>query len=420
MLKSAALYLVLVISLIVSVLLGSLIYLAFFFRDQDAKFHRKELLRQQVDAGFSLVSSRNFPYVRDTALTNVIQKGDSIYFSKYEWGLYDVVVIRANMHQDSLMKTALMGAVPTDSTVLYITDEDRPVSVSGETVIKGTAFLPKSGVRPSYVDGEYFKGNEKIVEGKSKDSDRQMQALNSKRLTTIQSLIKENTEKTEYSTDILPIGTTTKNPFHQRTIRYDLVADQGQITDSLIGNIQLVSDTTIIIPATAFLQDVVVVAPCIRIEKGFKGAAQFFATDSLILEDNVSLQYPSTAAVIGAEGKKTSLRIGNDCHISGTVLLYEPKRSDMPSAASLGKDCTVQGELIVYGLLDYSKGLQVTGHTACYRFLYKSPSSMYENFLVNIKFDRSKLSPHFLVTYLWSADQKRQINKPLKWYSYGS
>jgi flagellar basal body-associated protein FliL len=37
MLKAAALYLVLVISLIVSVLLGSLIYLAFFFRDQDAR-----------------------------------------------------------------------------------------------------------------------------------------------------------------------------------------------------------------------------------------------------------------------------------------------------------------------------------------------------------------------------------------------
>lgn len=416
MLKAAALYLVLVISLIVSVLLGSLIYLAFFFRDQDARFNRKEQLRQQIDAGYSLVTSTNFPYALDTALTNITQQGDSVYLSRYEWGLYDIAVVRAHMQRDSLMKTALLGPAPTDSTVLYITDEDRPVSVSGETVIKGTAFLPKSGVRPSYVDGEYFKGNEKIVEGKSKDSDRQMQVLNTKRLTALQALLKQDSLKG----DMLPIGTTNKYPFHQRTLRYHLRAGQGQISDSLMGNIQLLSDTTIVIPATAFLQDILVIAPCIRIEKGFKGAAQFFATDSLILEDNVSLQYPSTAAVIGAEGKRTSLRIGNNCNIAGTVLLYEPKRSDMPSAASLGKDCKIQGDLIVYGLLDYSKGLQVVGRTACYRFLYKSPSSMYENFLVNIKFDRSKLSPHFLSSYLLIADQKKQINKPLKWYNHGS
>ncbi|MNT61866.1 hypothetical protein D3C72_1995390 [compost metagenome] len=100
--------------------------------------------------------------------------------------------------------------------------------------------------------------------------------------------------------------------------------------------------------------------------------------------------------------------------------MYEPKRSDIPAALSLGKDCRIEGDLIAYGLLDYSKGLQVFGRTACYRFLYKSPSSMYENFLVNLKLDHSKLSPHFLSSYLVVSDQKRQFNKPLKWYGYGS
>lgn len=415
MLKAAALYLVLVISLIVSIILGSLIYLAFFYRDQDARFTRKEKIRQQVEAGFSLVTSRSFPYVMDSTLTNVLQQGDSVYISKYQWGLYDIAVVRGRMQQDSLLKNSLLGAVVTDSTVLYITDEDRPVSVSGETVIKGVAFLPKSGVRPSYVDGEYFKGNEKIVEGKSKDSERQMQALNSPRLNYLQELTKrDSTVET-----LLPTGATTKNPFYHKTAKYRLIAGQSQLNDSLLGNIQLVSDTTIIIPAGVVLQDVVVVAPCIRIEKGFSGAAQFFATDSLILEDDVTLQYPSTATVIGKEGKKINIRVGNNCKIMGTVLLYEPKRSDMPASASFGKDCLIQGDLIVYGLLDYSKGMQVYGHTACYRFLYKSPSSMYENFLVNIKFDHSKLSPHFLRSFLMLSDPKKQINKPLKWYSYG-
>ncbi|MDR2270595.1 MAG: hypothetical protein LBF27_06785 [Sphingobacterium sp.] len=415
MLKAAALYLVLVISLIVTILLGSLIYLAFFYRDLDARFTRKEKIRQQVEAGFSLVSSRNFPYVQDSTLTNVLQAGDSVYISRYRWGLYDIAIVRAHMQQDSLLKNALLGAVTADTTALYITDEDRPVSVSGETVIKGVAFLPKSGIRPSYVDGEYFKGNEKIIEGKSKDSDRQMQALNSDRLNYLQALIKrDSTIQT-----ILPTGSTAKNPFHHKTAKYRLIAGASQLSDSLLGNIQLVSDTTITIPAGVILQDVIVIAPCIRIEKGFSGSAQFFARDSLILEDDVILDYPSTAAVIGEDGSKISMRIGNNCKVLGTVLLYEPKRSDMPAAASFGKDCLIQGDLIVYGLLDYSKGMQVYGRTACYRFLYKSPSSMYENFLVNIKFDQGKLSPHFLRSFLVLSDPKKLINKPLKWYAYG-
>jgi len=416
MLKAAALYLVLVISLIVSVILGSLIYLAFFYRDQDARFFRKDRLRQQVEAGFSLVTSRNFPYVSDSVLTNVIQQGDSVYLSKYEWGLYDIAVVKAQMQQDSLMKNALLGTIVPDSTVLYITDEDRPVSVSGETVIKGTTFLPKSGIRPSYVDGEYFKGNKNIVEGKTRDSDRQMQALNTSRISYLQKLVKGDST----IANMLPSGITTKNAFNYRTSKYRLLAGQANLIDSLLGNVQVISDTTITISAAAVLQDVVIIAPCIRIEKGFVGSAQFFARDSLVLEDNVILQYPSTAAVVGEAGKSTSLRIGNNCKVAGTVLLYDPKRSDIPATLSLGKDCYIEGDLIAYGLLDYSKGLQVFGRTACYRFLYKSPSSMYENFLVNLKLDHSKLSPHFLSSYLVVSDQKRQFNKPLKWYGYGS
>ena len=415
MLKAAALYLVLVISFIVSVLLGSLIYLASFYREQDARFTRKDLLRQQVDAGFSLATSRGFPYVQDSILSNLIQEGDSVQLSKAEWGLYDMVLVCAHMQQDSLMRNALLGTMVPDSTVLYITDEDRPVSVSGETVIKGTAFLPKSGIRPSYVDGEYFKGNELIVEGKSNDSDREMPALNSSRLAYLQTLGKRDSTIMLPS---LPFGTTTKQAFHQPTVKYSMPLGQGYIQDSLLGNIQVISDTTITIASAAVLQDVLIVAPCIRIEKGFTGTAQFFATDSLILEDQVNLSYPSTAAVIGEGEKMTSMRVGNDCQISGTVLLYEPKRSDIPSSASFGTNCHIEGDLIVYGLLDYSKGMQVSGRTVCYRFLHKSPSSIYENFLVNIKFDRSTLSPHFLSSYLSISDPKKQVSKPLKWYGY--
>lgn len=410
MLRSSALYLVLVISFIVSIILGSMIYLFYFFRDQEARFHRQDILRQQVEAGYQLATSNEFPYVRDSVFNDVLTKGDAIEISRYEWGMYDIISITTAIQQDSLQQIALIGQQITDSTVLYVMDEDRPLSVSGETVIKGNSYLPKSGIRPSYVDGEYYKGYEDIVQGKMRDSDRQMPSIVENRMQHIQQLL---------IFDSIPYpelhNGTIKAAFLKETQTYKL-APAALLQDSLIGNIMLISDTTVRISASSYLDDIIIIAPSIHIEQGFQGNAQFFATDSIILEDEVHLQYPSTIGLITKKEGDAKIRIGNQCNIVGTIFLFEKERSDIPPIASFGKDCYVEGDIFITGLLDYAKGFQVFGNISCYRFLYKSPSSMYENFLVNVTFDRLKRSPYFISSYLRTNDNKKPFNKPIKWY----
>jgi len=387
-----------------------MIYIAYFFRDQESRFHRQDMLRQQIDAGYQIASSRDFPSVRDSMLTHVLMEGDSIQVSRYEWGLYDIVSVKSQIQQDSMLEVAMIGQQLTDSTVLYIVDEDRPLSVSGKTVIKGNTFLPKSGIRPSYVDGDYFQGYKDIIEGKMGDSDRKMPSVVENRLQYIQSLL---------AFDSLPYaelpGGSINASFSAGTQTYR-VSGSSFIQDSLTGNIIVVSDTTIRISSSSHLDDIIVVAPSIRIETGFKGNAQFFATDSIVLEEKVNLLYPSTVGLISEKDSNSKISIGKQCELAGTVFLYEKERSDIPPIASFGKDCRVEGDLYITGLLDYAKGFQVSGKIACYRFLYKSPSSLYENFLVDVNFDRSKRSPYFISSYLQNNDQGKVFNKPIKWY----
>ncbi|UIR54616.1 hypothetical protein LZQ00_10050 [Sphingobacterium sp. SRCM116780] len=410
MLKSSALYLVLVISLIVSIVLGSMIYMAYFFRDQEARFHRQDLLRQQLDAGYQLVSSRDFPYVKDSLLANVLMQGDSIQLSRLQWGIYDLVTVKSHIQQDSLQQAALLGQQVTDSTVLYVVDEDRPLSVSGKTVIKGNTFLPKSGIRPSYVDGDYFKGYKDIVEGKTKDSDRKMPAVVENRVKWIQALM--SFDSLPYP--VLPTSNIAVS-FLAATQTYRIPSDMT-LQDSLTGNLILISDTTVRISVSSHLNDIIIIAPNIHIEKGFNGNAQFFASDSIVLEDQVQLQYPSTIGLITEKDHQPKMSIGNACKISGTVFLHEKERSDVPPMASFGKDCVIEGDMYIAGLLDYAKGFTIYGKVSCYRFLYKSPSSLYENFLVNITFDRYKRSPYFIGSYLQNSGTNKPLNKPIKWY----
>ncbi|PIG98215.1 hypothetical protein CS542_06460 [Pedobacter sp. IW39] len=50
--------------------------------------------------------------------------------------------------------------------VLYLSDEDRPVSVSGKTLLIGNGMLPKAGIKQSYAEGKPYTGIKQLLDGK--------------------------------------------------------------------------------------------------------------------------------------------------------------------------------------------------------------------------------------------------------------
>jgi len=405
MLKAGALYLAIVISLIVSIVLGSMIYLTFFFRGQSASFDRQGILRQELEAGITLLKTLEFAYTEaDTILPSTLYSGDSILVHKRPWGLYDIGYVKSYIQKDTLSRSIMMGLPLQDSLVLYVADEDRPLSVSGKTAIIGDAQLPKSGIQPAYVDSRYYDGHKDIVQGKKSDSDLTLPKLHDTRLQYLRELYR-GLEK-----DTLP--PLVSGDIQQSFYRSALIYRNGAATlldgVTIAGNVIIMVDSTLHITAQTRIQDALIIARSITIEKGFEGSAQFLAVDSIVIEDEVQLRYPSAVGILKKEGRErpTQIKIGQKCLIEGTLFYYEDKRAAVPGLVSIDKDTRIDGDVTVYGLLQYEKGVQLIGTTSCYRFLIKRPASIYENFLVDITLDRKKLSPYYLRSFLWEPSKK--------------
>lgn len=408
-LTASALQLTLIISLIITIVLGSLIYLYSFYRQQDSKIEHQDRLLNLITSGFEL-SKSTYLSLGDTVWTDVLYTGDSLHVQKENWGLYDRVTLTAIYRQDSIKRAFLLGLESTDSTVLYVSDEDRNLSVSGRTVVIGNAFLPQAGIKPAFVDGKFFEGKEEIIEGKKKFSERALPSIDMQR---IQAVIER--PDNEVSDEALYVSQLIRS-FKEPT-QYIYSSEEIRLANQQVkGNIILSSDTLIHISADCILEHIICVAPTIRVDKGFRGSVQLFATDSLIVADDVHFSYPSALVLYASDDIfRRELKMGKNCSVAGSILLYEEERSAVPHMLSLGEDNLVTGDLIAFGMLKYTKPLTVRGSTYCYRFITQTPSSLYENFLIDITLDRHARNPFFLQSYAWQQEEKNEPNNILTW-----
>ncbi|PRD46267.1 hypothetical protein [Sphingobacterium haloxyli] len=414
MVKASALHLVLVITLVITVVLGSLIYLHFFYRGQQQKIDRWDALKQDMDAGTSLALSTYFPYTQqgDSLMLSPITLRDSLRIGKKQWGFLDAVTVHSWRGEDTLKRSFLSGVQPKDSTVLYIVDEDRPLSISGKTVIQGTAFLPQSGIRPAFVDGEYYQGIEEMVDGQIKESGQALPAYDTERIDVIKSRYKENLLE---SADI-PSNGSLRHSFFETTRYYRFPVASSLFADSVSGNLVILADSSIHISAQTIWEDAIVIAPHIKLEDDFTGKGQFFAFDSLTVGKNVALRYPSVLGLLTADSLNDPLRIsiGENSRIQGMVLLHRADVPDQMDLLELQKNVTVEGQLISFGLLKYTDPMTINGGVYAYRLITQRPSSLYENYLISLNLERNKLHPYYIAPFFWTTD-KPAPQKIVKW-----
>jgi len=405
-LKAGALQLTLVITLIVTILLGSLIYLYAFYQQQDKFMARRAKLYVLMDSAMEIARSGFLDY-GDTVLVHTLYEGDTIGLGKRPWGLYEQVSVTVKWQGDSLQKAFLLGLTAQDSTTLYVADEDRNISVSGKTHIQGTAYLPKAGIKPAFVDGKFYEGEKDIVAGERKTSTRQLPDVQIALLEKVYPLTDTPFANRLYGT----------HSFFGHTAYWYSTEPIVLERDSVVGNIVIQSDTVVEVRAGAALRDIICLAPVVRIASGFRGRIQVFAQDSIIVGDQVRLEYPSALVLDASDGLSTRRRIsiGKQVEVTGTLLLYEAERSKTAHLLEIGEKGDVRGDVIVHGMLKYSKPLKIRGAAYCYRFITQTPRSLYENYLIDVDLDRSKKDPYMLDTFVWDRPQEKQQRHILSW-----
>lgn len=399
MLKAGALYFSIIVAFIIAMICASLIMLAAHYRGSYLKEMRMARLSRNMDSGIAAVLAEKDDTDTTKALDLFGDQTDSIMVKKKHWGIFTLATVKSFVLSDTIKRSFLIGLeTKNDALAVYLSDEDRPLSVSGDTRITGDVEVPKAGMRKSYVESRPYSG-EQLVYGKIHDSKRTLGGLEKK-------WIKEIEDKLDFDPSRLPnLQSEEERISFLSGAKEFNVSGLTKIENNLSGQITLYSDTVVRISANAKLDNTIIYAKSIVIADGFKGNCQLFARDSIIIGNHAVLGYPSVLGIMSKEKMvdQAKIIIGNDVLFDGIIFSYEPKRSALQTMVALGENTIVQGEVYATGLLKLAKKVKVEGKVSCNRFIMKTPTTLYENFLVDVTLNRRARNRVYLTSSVFTG-----------------
>ncbi|MBB2144010.1 hypothetical protein GM921_00805 [Pedobacter sp. LMG 31464] len=409
--NAGALYLSITIALIIGVICSSLIVVSFYFKLYYLQAQRQQRLEDHIYAG--ILISLHQPLLIDTLqyIDLYGDQTDSILIQNQQWGIFKLIKLQSHIQTDTLRKPYLLGNEPgKDQIAIYLSDEDRPLSISQEARIIGTAILPKSGIKPSYVEGKPYTGKQ-LVYGSIKESEKQLPSLQKKWIE----LLNANFQKFSY-TSASSFDNNSSRSFQKETI-YLSTHEPITLSNHLIGNIVITSDTTVYITSDAKLEDIQVYAREIRVAAGFTGSLQLFARDSIVVEKEATFSYPSCLGIIRDETSQSNpqpiITLGENVNFSGIIFSYETNRTPLQTLISIGKNNVIKGEVYAEGTIKFAENVNIFGKISCNKLLMQLKSTVYENFLVSAKINSMERSSYYLSSFLFTSNTNSQ--KVLKW-----
>lgn len=404
---------VLGISTVIATIIGALIVLNTIRQSQYQLLHQEKSLLNNVDSGIELLLDLPNHTASKTIFDLYNTTTDSIIIEKKYWGVYTLGHLTAIKHtiqgRRLIHKDLLLGGDLLDEqkSALYLTGINTPLFVGGTTQIRGDAYLPISGIKAAMINGVNYKGN-KLLYGKKKNNTRFLPPRNKALIDSLLYNFQYSAQKTNFEQyKIYSFGENAR-----------IISGQDIYLDglNLKGNIIVKADSTVIISANNKIEDILVFAPKVIIESGFKGNLQVFAKKEITVEENVFLNYPS-ALVLFKDLDMTDLiqpkiAIGKQCKIQGVIWLEELKINRTKGLVSIDENTLIEGQIIANGFVDL-KG-SVYGNISCTGFFLKTAASVYENHLFNATIDANQLNPYFISHVIFEDSKSNKIIKWLK------
>lgn len=417
MIRANALFIVVVISLVIGILTSSLILIAYYYRLQVAGSLLYKRMELNAGSGINLLLSDYELTYNEPQVLDLYQEGtDSVLVRKIRWGVFEAGVVKAFSGSVQVVKAIEYGYKPDKVTgsALYLTDQNRPLSLCGKTVLKGTCYLPEAGVKRAYIEGQSFEGDE-LVQGKTAQSKSTLPPLNTALQKYIAALVENpRAEGMQLKEVSWQEQDTLFNSFLDTTL---FIYSDSRLSLSgkvIRGNVLIYSASQVELTAGTTIKDALIIAPCIVVGKGFSGSLQLFGTDSVIVEEDVTLTYPSAIVLVKSDFRVTQpfVRIGPRAKVSGQVVAFQEVFDLKQTLIEIQKDAVVEGQVYADGFMDL-KGT-VFGSVACNKFVLKTPSSIYENHLLNAVIDQTKLSPYYAGSGLIKGGRIKKIIRYLE------
>jgi cytoskeletal protein CcmA (bactofilin family) len=398
-LTANALLLVLALAMVSGILSSSVVFLGYYHRLAVNQAQLAKRLEWNAQSGVEWLLAAKDSSELALKTWDLFGDGtDSVSVSKTQWGIFEVGSVRAFSGVSKSEKTFFMGWQPAQRPMpaLYLADQGLPLSIGGATVIHGLCKLPAAGFKTVDVESERFSGEEMagFNVGRSLSD---LPIVNEALINYLMTLFETNPDLKSDEMELLSSHgqDTLKRPFTENT---GMLYEKGiiELRNVYLGKLLIRSDSLVRITKNAILEDVIVVAPAIEVQAGFHGSVQLFASDSIRIGPDCTFHYPSAIGLIKKDfgATQSSILLGLKSRLEGVLLACQRVEDLERTLIKTAEDCVVAGQIYTDGYLELHG--RVEGEVTCRKFILKTPSSVYENYLVDAVIDPSLLPRQYV------------------------
>lgn len=392
MVKAHSLLYAVYICLIVSIICGALLYFSGLYNQLNLYYNLQEELyiHNQSVVNYALgnkLATEEFP--ADEA------SGVQGNYEVRQYGLLNVLLAKTSLRNDTVVSAHIVGSYSNDKTAIHLANLTKSLRYSGTVRLNGDNKLPSTFIETSYLTN---KASQLTVTGKNTVSEIKLPEINENFKKIFEGIKTEKValsqfEKTKDSLYFNSFLKETKEILLTNTLLANVIFK---------GNFVLRSNDSIVIRKNTVLEDVILIAPKITFEEGFKGTVQAFATKRIELQEKVNLQYPSVVCVYNDTEGESKLKIKKECKIEGAIVLFGSSILTInKNIMELDEKSFVLGDIYCTGKLDLKS--DVRGSVYTNYFFYKNGSSVNDNMIVDIEIDPLKRPEYFMAIPLFEA-----------------
>ncbi|MCW3787902.1 hypothetical protein OM075_15610 [Marinilabiliaceae bacterium AAT] len=361
---------------------------------EDVIFYKKNQLSLNIESAISLICCQpELVRINNNVNIDLFEDNTALVNASFmQWGMLSKVTLSTRWKHLQLTKTVLLAEREKKRYSLYMPNNQKYVSLVGNSYINGDCSLSELGIRKGNIEGQYFEGPY-LYSGNLHVSDKIMPKINEPASNYITSYLNGKTSSHDSIVNFNAYKNIEINhSFKEKTLfmqsNRKIVLEKGLLK----GNIILSTTDTIEVWPGIELKNIVLFANTIIFKAGCHQTLQAFASRELIVESGCEFSYPSFLGCL-SNVSKLKVSVDKGVLINGGVFVYSLNPEEGSTIFTLSEDATIYGKLYVNGDL-YFKG-NIIGSLICNRFAYSTSRSFYENFIVDGIIDGEKLPKEY-------------------------
>ena len=403
MLKASALLYSIVFSIVILIITLFIVSSLYYTQISSIKLGRIERVNDNMESAIAVLLNTD----NNSATIDLFKDGkDLAYVNAYKWGMYDIKTVICTVGKDTLQKSFIFGYEPNKDYALSINSTDRVLNIAGRTLIKGNAYIPNGTFKRAYIEGCGSLSNpiEGFIKSSPYSSGVDMGKLKQELSAFLGTVNPTLGEIQEIASPVSFSGIP------------NVVFSEGQInigSEKIKGHYIIKSARKISVSKAALLEDIILIAPEIELEDGFKGALQCYASNKILVGKHSNLNYPSALCLLPSSANDSVgiIILGEDSKMAGTIVAFTGTDKNRQSLVTIDKGCKLYGQVFSEGYTQLQ--CKVIGNIQTGSFYLKTASSIYDNTLLDAEINIAQIDSSYLSYF--SSSNKQGRKKIVKW-----